>query len=123
VSYVLIRNTVVDLLGITPQASAHALSTLSHLPAEIDYLSLENIRIGQSLVALKQEACHTSTLRLQAGDAPLNWRAGFPGIHQQLWVNGVKKACRQGKDQSGRVYSYCKLRVKPGEEVRVTLKG
>lgn len=123
VSYVLIRNTVVDLLGITPQASAHALSTLSHLPAEIDYLGLENIRIGQSLVALKQEGSHTSTLRLQAGDAPLNWQAGFPGVHQQAWVNGVKKACRQGKDQSGRVYSYCKLRVNPGEVVRVTLKG
>lgn len=123
VSYVLIRNTVVDLLGITPKASAHALSTLSHLPAEIDYLSLENIRIGQSLVALKQEGSHTSTLRLQAGDAPLNWQAGFPGGHEQLWVNGVKKTCRQGKDQSGRVYSYCKLRVKPGEVVRVTLNG
>jgi hypothetical protein len=122
VSYVLIRNAVVDLLGIAPQASAHALSTLSHLPAEIDYVSLQNIRIGQSLVALKQEATHTSTLTLQAGDAPLTWHAGFPGVHHQAWVNGVKKNCRQAKDQSGRVYSYCSLTVKQGEEMRVTVK-
>jgi hypothetical protein len=121
VSYVLIRNAVVDLLGIAPQASAHALSTLSHLPMEIDYVSLQNIRIGQSLVALKQEATHTSTLTLQAGDAPLTWHAGFPGVHQQAWVNGVKKTCRQGKDYLGRVYSYCSLMVKQGEEIRVTL--
>jgi hypothetical protein len=95
---------------------------LSHLPAEIDYVSLQNIRIGQSLVALKQEATHTSTLSLQAGDAPLTWHAGFPGVHQQAWVNGVKKPCRQGKDSLGRVYSYCSLMVKQGEEMRVTVK-
>lgn len=119
VSYVLVRNVVQDLLGISPNSAENSIATLSHLPDEIENLGVDNIKIGNSSVAVKHDAKHTSKLHFKTGVGTLNWQAGFSGSHDYLYVNGVKKPCNQGVDY-GLPYSWCTIELTKGDEAIVS---
>ena len=121
VSYVLIRNIVVDLMGIIPDAGRNSLRTLSHLPEEIETLGIENIRMGNSRISVRHEGRHTSILEYKQGESMLTWHAAFPGNHAQVVVNGENKACSQ-RNENGLEVSFCFFEMKPGEKVMISIR-
>jgi hypothetical protein len=121
VSYVLIRNVIVDLLGVIPNASKNEISTLSHLPQELEFLEVENIKIGNSILSVHHQGTHSSKIKYLSGNQTLNWKAEFTGNVKSLFVNGdEKKATYTIED--GFEKSFIVLNLKPGEEVEVTIK-
>lgn len=119
VSYVLIRNVVVDLLGLVPNANENSVATLSHLPMAVEELKVDQIKIGKSVLSIAHEKTNKTRLHLQQGAQPLSWRAGFPGTYDYLLVNGRKQACSVAKDY-GQTYSFIEVSLKVGEDVLVS---
>lgn len=119
VSYVLLQNIVQDLLGLTPNAVDNSLSTFSHLPKAIEELGIQQIKIGGSVVSVKHQAHHTTSVDYQSGQGLLNWNAKFSGHHAAVFVNGEKQT-GQLMDQEGVLYTSCILKLNPGETLTVS---
>ena len=120
VSYVLIQNMVQHLMGLSPNASANGVKTLSHLPGEIEKLEIQNVKIGTSFITLNHKASEETTLTYHKGEEALSWQAGFPGAFDYLLVNGERKPCAQAKDY-GLPYSYVNINLEMGDEVVITI--
>lgn len=118
VSYVFIRNVIIDLLGVKPNAAKNEVRTLSHLPTALEFLGVENITLGSSKLAVHHEGITKSTLNYQTGTNPLTWNAEFLGTHPELLVNG-KKVKAQTYLEEGVVKSSVVAQLSPGEAVTI----
>lgn len=121
VSFTLIDQTVQGLMGLTPDAPDHTLTTQSQLPASMGWLKLDDLRIGQSAFALRHDGVRRSTLTHTSGSTPYTWEARFPGIHRALLVNGVRQPART-KVVDGTTYTYTRTRVSPGQTVTIEVR-
>lgn len=121
VSYVLIRNVIVDLLGIIPNASKNELSTLSHLPNELEFLEVENIKIGNSVLKVRHQGTQSSSIKYLSGDQVLTWKAEFPGNFKNMLVNEEEKDATQ-VIEDGFEKSNIIIHLSPGEEIEVIVK-
>ncbi|WP_400261938.1 hypothetical protein ACFX5U_20520 [Sphingobacterium sp. SG20118] len=119
VSFVLISNIVQDLTGIQPGQGAVSIETCSHLPQEIGSVKIHNVPIGEALYEVEQKGTQQSTLRYSGSTQPQQWRAGFPGKHAYLYVNGKKKKSQIGL-KNGFTYSYVDLKLVPTTSYVVT---
>ncbi|MCP3753705.1 hypothetical protein [Streptomyces sp. TBY4] len=118
VSFTLLGQTVEGLLGVTPDAPARTLSTGSRLPSGMDWLRIDDLRIGDSAFALRHDGASKSTLTHTSGSAPYTWEARFPGTHATLTVDGVPQPGRT-KVVDGVTYTYATPTVDPGRTVTV----
>ena len=103
---------------LQPNAAKNMLTTLSHLPLNLEQLGVNNVKIGTSLISVSHEGTTSSTLKLIEGENSLVWKACFSGKYNSLMVNGIEKACRLSTDR-GLIYSYIEMSVKKGEAVKV----
>ncbi|MGW1767444.1 hypothetical protein ACWCQL_25725 [Streptomyces sp. NPDC002073] len=121
VSFTLLGQTVEGLLGVAPDAPARRLSTQSRLPSGMDWLGIDDLRIGGSRFSLRHDGATKSRLTHTAGTAPYTWEARFPGRFATLTVNGVPRTART-KVVDGVVYTYATTRVAPGASVTVRVR-
>lgn len=121
VSYVLIQNIVRDLMGLSPHAHKNSLTSISHLPSDIETLGIQHVPIGKSVISVKHEKRDKTSLSYQKGEGPFTWKAGFSGLHEYLLVNGTKKPCEQAENY-GQPYSYVTLTLNRGEKAVVSKK-
>ena len=119
VSYVLISNVVENLMGVRPDAASNKISTLSHLPKDINELGITNITIGSSVINLEHLEQKQTKLKFKKGLSPLLWEARFSGTYDYLYVDGKKTSCSQGVDY-GSTYSYVSINLNPNQEIIVT---
>jgi len=120
VSYVLVRNMVKDLMGLSPDIPNNTLTTLSHLPKAVKELEIENIKIGDFIVSIKHNAEQSTQLNYKKGRDLLTWKAGFVGKYSHLYLNGAKTVCQQAMD-NGHTYSYCELKLESGDQIVVSI--
>ena len=88
VSFVLLSNTIENLLGIEPFAHENKVITFSHLPNEIKRLGAKNIQIGSSLIEIEHNSKHISRIYYQKGQKDLSWQARFPGQPRNFYCDG-----------------------------------
>jgi len=119
VSYVLISNVVENLLGVQPDAANNKITTLSHLPKDINELGANNITIGSSKINIEHLEHKQTKLKYKKGKSTLLWEARFSGTYEYLYVDGKKTACAQSVDY-GTTYSYVSISLNPNQEVIVT---
>ncbi|MCX5130220.1 hypothetical protein [Streptomyces sp. NBC_00347] len=118
VSFTLLGQTVEGLLGVTPDAPSHALSTRSRLPSGMDWLRIDDLRIGDSTFSLRHDGTTKSTLTHASGTSPYTWEARFPGTYATLTVDGVPQPART-KVVDGVTYTYATPTVTPGRTITV----
>jgi len=118
VSFVLIRNIVHDLAGISPGSSPDTIYTCSHLPEEVTFLGVDSLKVGESIVSILHRGTTESRLQHIAGNANKTWSASFPGKHAYLWLNGKQVKSKQ-RTRLGQVESYIDIVVKVGDEATV----
>ncbi|MFE9221192.1 hypothetical protein ACFYN3_33280 [Streptomyces lavendulae] len=118
VSFTLLGQTVEGLLGVAPDAPAHALSTLSRLPSGMDWLQIDDLRIGDSAFSLRHDGKTRSSLTHTSGTCSYAWEARFPGTYPTLKVDGVARPART-KVIDGVTYTYVTPLVAPGRTVTV----
>ncbi|MEU1225839.1 hypothetical protein [Streptomyces sp. NPDC005828] len=120
VSYTLLSQTVEGLMGVQPDAPSASLATASRLPAGMDWLQVEDIKIGGNTFALRHNGATSSKLTNSSGSASYTWEARFPGSHSTIKVDGAARTVRT-KAVNGRTYTYATVSVAPGQTVTVTV--
>lgn len=118
VSFTLLAQTVEGLLGVTPDAPAHRLTTTSRLPSGMDWLGIDDLRAGRSGFSLRHDGDRASTLTNASGGERWTWEARFPGTWNSLEVNGTRVPVRT-KVVDGVTYTYATPSVAPGRTVTV----
>lgn len=121
VSYTVVSHTVTGLLGVTPDAPANRVATLSHLPDDVDWLRVEHIPVGQHDVAVRHDGKRTSQLTNQQGNGSLTWQAQFPGRHRFLLVDGNPQPAQVVK-VNGRQLSQVTVPVRPNQTRTVSVR-
>ncbi|MFI8106074.1 hypothetical protein [Streptomyces sp. NPDC086023] len=116
VSFTLLGQTVEGLMGVTPDAPRHALTTQSRLPSGMDWLALDGLAVGDSRFSLRHDGATASALTHVSGGAAYTWEARFPGRHATVTVDGVARPART-KVVDGATYTYATVTVAPGRTV------
>ncbi|TKK79495.1 hypothetical protein FDA38_13905 [Kribbella jiaozuonensis] len=71
ISFTVVEHLVAGLLGLRPDAPNAALTVGSHLPAEIDVLTADHVRVGDWDLRISQEGRHTTDVTVHSGPGPL----------------------------------------------------
>ncbi|MFE7552746.1 carbohydrate-binding protein [Streptomyces gardneri] len=121
VSFTLVGQTVQGLMGVVPNAPARTLATQSRLPSGMDWLSIDDLRVGDSAFTLRHDTDRRSTLTHTSGSAPYTWVARFPGAHAAVAVDGVAGKART-EVIDGATYTVVRTRVAPGRTVTVEVR-
>ncbi|MER6475096.1 hypothetical protein [Streptomyces filamentosus] len=116
VSFTLVGQTVQGLMGVSPDAPARTLTTLSRLPSGMEWLAVEDLRIGDSVFALRHEGADRSVLTHAEGSAPYVWEARFPGAGRTVTVDGTVRPATT-KVIDGTAYTTVRVKVAPGRTV------
>ncbi|MEU7576128.1 hypothetical protein AB0B50_00755 [Streptomyces sp. NPDC041068] len=120
VSYTLLGQTVEGLMGVEPDAPATSLSTRSRMPSGMEWLRIEDLRIGGNTFTLRHDGARRSTLTNDAGPDRYTWEARFPGKHSTIEVDGKARPAKT-KEVNGKTYSYVKVPVAPGRTVTAAI--
>ncbi|MFG2630241.1 hypothetical protein [Streptomyces sp. NPDC048473] len=118
VSFTLLGQTVEGLMGVVPNAPAQALTTQSRLPSGMDWLKIDDLRIGAGTFSLRHDGTTKSALTNVSGASAYTWEARFPGTHSTIKVDGVPWRART-KVVDGTTYTYATPTVAPGRTVTV----
>ncbi|KIF73781.1 hypothetical protein QR77_06870 [Streptomyces sp. 150FB] len=121
VSFTLLSQTVGGLMGVTPDAPDHALTTQSRLPTGMRTLRVAGLRIGGNTFTLSHEGATGSTLANTSGTGSYTWEARFPGTYSSVVVNGVARPART-EVVDGVTYTYVRPKVAPGATVKVEVR-
>ncbi|MEU5220590.1 hypothetical protein AB0G79_30910 [Streptomyces sp. NPDC020807] len=122
VSFTLVGQTVQGLLGVTPDAPARTLATQSRLPSGMEWLGVEDLRVGDSVFALRHDTDRRSTLTHTSGTAPYTWEARFPGAHPAVAVDGRVVEATRTEVIDGATYTVVRTRVAPGRTVTIEVR-
>ena len=120
VSFTLVSQTVEGLMGITPDAASHKVTTQSHLPSGMKWLRTADVPIGKNTLTVRHDGTTKTTLTNNSRTDTYTWEARFPGTHKKITVNGVPQRVRT-KSVDGAMYTYATPMVRAGETVVVTV--
>ncbi|MET7966339.1 NPCBM/NEW2 domain-containing protein [Micromonospora sp. NPDC005305] len=121
-SFTLVSQTVEGLAGVRPDAPEHAVSVRSHLPAEIGWLDLDHIRVGEHDFGVRHDGTTKTVVNHNAGPQPLEVTVQFPGGWPKLKVDG-KPVKPEYVHVNGRALTQVTLTVPVGASVTVTTSG
>ncbi|WP_447138593.1 NPCBM/NEW2 domain-containing protein [Micromonospora sp. LZ34] len=121
-SYTLVSQTVEGLAGVRPNAPEHAVSVRSHLPAEIGWLDLDHIQVGEHDFGVRHDGTTKTVVNHNDGPQPLEVTVQFPGGWPKLKVDG-RPVKPEHVHVNGRALSQVTLTVPVGGSVTVTTSG
>jgi hypothetical protein len=100
VSYTVVQNLVVGLLGLEPDAAAATLTITSHLPAEIGWLEADHVKVGGWDLRIRQEQRHATEITVHSGPGPLKVTIGSAATRTLEPGETARVATPQTKDAS-----------------------
>ncbi|MEU1285034.1 RICIN domain-containing protein [Kitasatospora sp. NPDC005856] len=112
VPFTLLSQTVQGLLGVTPDAAGHTLTTASQLPTSMGWLQVAGIPVGGGTVTVRHDGAQRSTVT-NTGTEPLTWEARFPGQHARVTVDGTQREART-TTVDGVTYTRTTVTLAPG---------
>lgn len=113
VSFTLVSQTVEGLMGITPNAAAHQVTTESRLPSGMKWLRVADVPVGKDTITVQHDGATRTTLTNNAGHDSYSWEARFRGSHKWITVDGVRQRART-KKADGVTYTYATPTVRAG---------
>lgn len=119
ISFTLVSQVVEGIMGLEPDAANHAIKTISRLPAEIEYLELKNLAIGEHLIELRQSKTQTQISNIKS-EFPLKCTVRFYGNHPKFLVNQKSQKSKKGF-LNGVEFSFVEIDLKPGEKISVEI--
>ena len=116
-SFTVIEHITRGLMGVQADAITNTVSTLPRLE-ENSWAEMKELAVLSNIISVKHDT-NTTTFTNLSG-TPLTWRSCLPGIHDYLYVNGIKRKCDKVVDH-GKSYSSLTSVVKTGEVMRVSV--
>lgn len=120
VSFCALGSIGTGLLGISPDATTHTVTTQPRLTTAIEWVELAHVPVFDTRLTIRHQGIRQTTLYHEQGE-PLLWRASFPGDLPTLLINGVQQPTEQGLDKAGRSVSWVSLPVCQGKAYTVTV--
>ena len=118
VSYAVVGALVTGLMGIAPSETRDEISTISRLPENLEWASIDNLPYQGQALAVRHDGKDRSTLT-NRGVRPVTWIAGFPGSGGRLKTQGGRVRSYEGKDEAGSDFQWCRVVAAPGKRVQV----
>ncbi|MEU9343725.1 hypothetical protein AB0D74_21195 [Streptomyces sp. NPDC048278] len=122
VSFTLVSQTVEGLMGITPDAADHQVTTQSRLPSGMQWLQVADVPVGTGTITVRHDAATKTTLTNNSRHGAYRWEARFPGVHKRITVDGVPRRART-KTVDGVRYTYATPTVRAGATAVVQVSG
>jgi hypothetical protein len=121
VSYAVVAGLVSGAMGVEParNGAGYDVQSLPQPMNKSDEQALASLPIGQNVLDLVQHGDTMQRLTNRKG-AAIRWRAAFPGIEQQLMVNGKSVHVEHETLRGGRQISSTIVVVSPGASVAVS---
>ncbi|MGN8068647.1 hypothetical protein [Mucilaginibacter sp. 22184] len=120
VSFGVIEGIVQGLMGIAPDVRQHSISTIFKT-TDNGNAAIRNLPLLNTLVDVTHLDTRQSSL-INRGKQPLKWKAMFYGRYHQAYAGGKPLTIKQEKDSQGKVISFAEVMVKPGNQVKVSVK-
>jgi len=120
VSFGVIEGIVQGLMGIAPNARTHSVSTI-YKTTDAGNASVSNLPLLNTVVNVAHLDTHQSSLT-NSGKQQLKWKAMFYGSYHHAYVDHKLVTIRQETDLQGKIISFVETAVKPGQQVKVSLK-
>lgn len=121
VSYGVIEGMVNGMLGLYADASKNSIETMPHLTNKTEWVQINNIPILQSKITVKHLGNIATTFTHLDGKT-FKWKAGFPGLHQELIVDGKSTIATTGETLSGAAYSWVIVPIENGKSITIQTK-
>ncbi len=121
VSYGVIEGMVNGMLGLYADASKNSIETMPHLTNKTEWVQINNIPILQSKITVKHLG-NTATTFTHLDGKTFKWKAGFPGLHQELIVDGKSTIATTGETLSGVAYSWVIVPIEKGKSITIQTK-
>ena len=129
VSFTLVADLAVHLVGLAPEASpgsAPRLTTMGlALPRNVSFATASHVPVCGRAVTVTQRvgaaADSASTEVLLESGPPISWEARFRGSSPQLLVNGASVEAVMGVTRAGLAFSSATVQLAAGESVLVAL--
>jgi len=120
VSFGVIEGIVQGLMGIAPDVRTHSVSTI-YKTTDTGNASISNLPVLNTVVDVAHLSTHQSLLT-NRGKQQLKWKAMFYGSYHHAYANNKPATVRQETDLQGKIISFVEIAVKPGQQVKVSLK-
>jgi hypothetical protein len=118
VSFTLVSQIIAGFLGITPDAPQGVIATANELPSTVGSLGVSSVPVGNGTVAIHETGQTSASLTNNSAATTYSWKAGLPGVHSTLLVNGKPQAART-EVSNGATYSYVTVQVAPHQSASV----
>jgi hypothetical protein len=89
VSFTVISQIATRIMGIEPDAQGRSVRTFGRLPAEVAWVQLDHVPVGQNDLLIRHEDVNGSTTVENSAGPDINWEALFPGTRPVIQVDGV----------------------------------
>ncbi|MCH9692050.1 MAG: hypothetical protein K0U59_08340 [Gammaproteobacteria bacterium] len=130
-----ISNIINHMMGFLPDVAERKIATLSRLTNDLEYIQVENIPFGQSiiniedytrkirnLINLRHEGNTTSKLTNDyTSKDTILWQAQFEGEHKYIYSEGLKYNATIS-DNNGVPISWIELDLRPGVTRKVSIE-
>lgn len=116
VAYTIISNIVENIMGVEPSAPTNSMATISRLPAEIEYLGVNNIPVGKHKVSVKHVGRNKTIINHVEGNSDLTCTIRFYGYYPQIKINGTMFMAKSD-ELNGEAISYVTITIPKGGEI------
>ena len=89
VSFTVISQIATRIMGVEPDAQGRSVRTFGRLPAEVAWVQLDHVPVGQNDLLIRHEDVNGSTTVENSAGPDINWEALFPGTRPVIQVDGV----------------------------------
>ncbi|MBO9584348.1 MAG: hypothetical protein J7574_09330 [Flavobacterium sp.] len=119
VSYGVIEGIIHGCMGIEPNASQNAITTIYRGKKE-SISEVDNLPVLNTTLFVKHEN-QTTTLH-NKGEKLIQWRAMFRGNYSSIFINNKKATAVHAKDNKGNSYTIVETPVNPSQKTTVACR-
>ncbi|MEO3405652.1 hypothetical protein AAFN85_17200 [Mucilaginibacter sp. CAU 1740] len=120
VSFGVIEAIVQGMMGVTPDACSQSTSTI-YKTTDGGNASVRNLSLLGTVVDIAHHSIRESSLK-NTGKRQLKWKAMFYGSYKYAYANGKQVPVKQTTDNWGKRISFAEVSVKPGSQVKISVK-
>lgn len=120
VPFMIVGNIVAGMMGLSPNAPNHKITTLSKLNYEVPWIQADNVPLGENQFSIKHEGQTKSTLTNTSGPT-MTWEAQFYGEFNEAILVDETPILGSIKSVNGANVTYIEINVSPGQSITIEL--
>lgn len=113
-----IDDVITGIIGFEQIGTGNTFSVFPHLPEGMEYIGVDNLRIGNSRVGIRHEGNRCTTITYPDGIRDLSCLVYFSGVHERISIDGTVFSALHDEFR-GKDVSYIKVTLPVHSKVRI----